>query len=215
MTEQASRHRYLVYLISALTLMFVFFTHVGETAEDTTMFAVSANKKQIEKIEKEIALISSEQPDPSKLSTEKRQRLKRLQDNIQLLLQQNNLYINNLEKKQAQAESLAPTQTIPLEEVVKEEPRASEWIKMQVYEKENYVYQGFGALEQQGVVLMETPQYYVEALDRKISTSPAIGDTYMDYLLVQAIYDHESQAREGLRRIASRYVDSSKINQET
>ncbi|HXV18560.1 MAG TPA: hypothetical protein VD883_00605 [Candidatus Omnitrophota bacterium] len=79
--------------------------------------------------------------------------------------------------------------------------KGQDWIQMSLGQKQDFVYRGIGALERQGVSLLKSPSYYIEALDKVLKIDEGLREEYLDNLFVFCVHESEPHTRQALEKI--------------
>lgn len=82
-----------------------------------------------------------------------------------------------------------------------EDLKGLDWTQMSLGQKQDFVYRGIGALERQGVSLLKSPSYYIEALDKVLTIDPDLKKEYLDNLFVFCVHESEPHTRKALNEI--------------
>jgi hypothetical protein len=82
-----------------------------------------------------------------------------------------------------------------------EDLKGGDWGRMDLQQKREFVYTGIGALERQGVSLLKSPSYYIEALDKVLTIDPDLEKEYLDNLFVFCVHESEPHTRKALNEI--------------
>jgi hypothetical protein len=81
------------------------------------------------------------------------------------------------------------------------ELKGSDWLQMKRGQKELFLYTCVGGLQSKGVVLMKTPHYYEEALDKILAVDPDLKSEPLDNLFVFCVYESEPHVRPVIDKI--------------
>lgn len=130
-------------------------------------------------------------------------RLLFLKSKIEVLSDENEKLLGRLNPPAAAFPPDSPANKTPA--VLK---RVEDWRQWDAETKEMYVYDAFGRMEENGILMMQTPFSYVESLDRMTQLSEFRGAPLENVLLLR-IYEAEPQARPKLRQLLAGYFPAS------
>jgi len=76
-----------------------------------------------------------------------------------------------------------------------------EWLQMAMDEKQDQILASMYVLNQYGVTLHKSPNYYYNLIEEKLSANPNLYNTNLTDILSTIVYEKEPETREALNRI--------------